>query len=108
MLALPRLNEVVSRLAQSWHDRVLIRHTTREQAVAMATLAQKIEAEKRMRDLLEESGLPQPDYVEYGFTCIRLFFNDTKHIVVIDIDDPEGVEADTDTGPTSWPAPPPG
>ena len=41
-------------------------------------LAQKIEAETRMRDLLEESGLPQPDYVEYGFTCIRLFFNDTK------------------------------
>jgi hypothetical protein len=63
----------------------------------MATLAQKIEAETRMRDLLEESGLPQPDYVEYGFTCIRLFFNDTKHVVVIDIDDPEGVESDLDT-----------
>ena len=58
----------------------------------MATLAQKIEAEKRMRDLLEESDLPQPDYVEYGFTCIRLIFNDTKTVVVIDIDDPEGVE----------------
>jgi hypothetical protein len=62
----------------------------------MATLAQKIEAEKRMRDLLEESGLPQPDYVEYGFTCIRLFFNDTKQIVVIDIDDPEGVDPGLD------------
>jgi hypothetical protein len=55
----------------------------------MATLAQKIEAEKRMRELLEENGLPQPDYVEYGFTCIRLFFNRTKHVVVIDIDEPE-------------------
>jgi hypothetical protein len=64
----------------------------------MATLAQKIEAEKRMRDLLEESGLPQPDYVEYGFTCIRLFFNDTKHVVVIDIDDPERVDPGLDTG----------
>jgi hypothetical protein len=63
----------------------------------MATLAQKIEAEKRMRDLLEESDLPQPDYVEYGFTCIRLIFNDTKTVVVIDIDDPEGVESDLDT-----------
>jgi hypothetical protein len=63
----------------------------------MATLAQKIEAETRMRDLLEEGGLPQPDHVEYGFTCIRLFFNDTKTVVVIDIDDPESVESDLDT-----------
>jgi hypothetical protein len=62
----------------------------------MATLAQKIEAEKRMRDLLEENGLPQPDYVEYGFTCIRLFFNDTKHVVIVDIDPPEDAEATID------------
>jgi len=62
----------------------------------MATLAQKIEAETRMRDLLEESGLPQPDHVEYGFTCIRLFFNETKTVVVVDIDDPEDAEADLD------------
>ena len=53
--------------------------------------------EKRMRELLEESDLPQPDFVEYGFTCIRLFFNETKVVVVIDIDDPEGIEADVDT-----------
>ena len=58
----------------------------------MASLAQKIEAEKRMRDLLEESGLPQPDHVEYGFTCIRFFFEETKTVVVIDIDEPEDVE----------------
>jgi hypothetical protein len=62
----------------------------------MATLAQKIEAETRTQGLLEESGLPQPDSVEYGFTCIRLFFNDTKHIVVIDTDDSAGVESDLD------------
>ncbi len=55
----------------------------------MATLAQKIRAEKRMRDLLEQSGLPQPDYVEYGFTCIRLLFEETKTVVVIDLDEPE-------------------
>ena len=62
----------------------------------MATLAQKIEAEKRMRDLLEENNLPQPDYVEYGFTCVRLFFNDTKHVVIIDIDEPEDAGAAVD------------
>jgi hypothetical protein len=64
----------------------------------MATLAQKIEAEKRMRDLLEQSDLPQPDHVEYGFTCIRLFFEDTKTVVVIDIDDPESIDGTVEPG----------
>ena len=59
----------------------------------MATLAQKIQAEARMRELLEENDMPQPDHVEYGFTCILLFFNETKTVVVVDIDDPEGAEA---------------
>jgi hypothetical protein len=63
----------------------------------MASLAQKIEAEKRMRDLLEDAGLPQPDHVEYGYTCIRLFFMDTKTVVVVDIDDPpDGAESPFD------------
>ncbi len=59
----------------------------------MATLAQKIRAEKRMRDLLEENGMPQPDHVEYGFGCIRLFFEPNKVVIVVDIDDPEGADA---------------
>ncbi len=54
----------------------------------MATLKQKIEAERRMRELLENNGLPQPDAVEYGYTCIRLFWNSTKHVVIVDIDEP--------------------
>jgi hypothetical protein len=64
----------------------------------MATLAQKIRAEKRMRDLLEESGLPQPDYVEYGFTCIRFLFEETKTVVVIDIDEPEDADGSAEAG----------
>jgi hypothetical protein len=67
----------------------------------MATLAEKIEAEKKMRELLEQGGLPQPDYVEYGFTCIRLFFNRTKTAVVIDIDEPEGGEEVVDENAAS-------
>ena len=59
----------------------------------MATLKQKIEAECRMRELLEDNGLPPPDEVEYGYTCIRLFWHETKSVVVIDIDEPpEGFE----------------
>ena len=90
-------NTDAPRLQQSWHDCVLIRCRAPGDAAGMATLAQKIQAEKRMRDLLAEYGLPQPDYVEYGFTCIRLFFNDTKHVVIIDIDEPEDTEAEVDT-----------
>jgi hypothetical protein len=54
----------------------------------MATLAQKIEAENRMRELLEQSGLPAPDAVEYGHTCVRLFWREPKTCVIIDIDKP--------------------
>lgn len=50
-----------------------------------------------MRDLLERGGLPQPDFIEYGFTCIRLFFESTKTVVVIDIDAPPDGEAQDDT-----------
>jgi len=61
----------------------------------MATLAQKIDTEQRMRKLLEEGGMPQPDYVEYGYTCIRLIFDEPKLCVVVDIDEPpDGAEAE--------------
>jgi hypothetical protein len=69
----------------------------------MATLEQKIQAEHQMRELLRSQDMPQPDVVEYGYTCVRFFFKDSKACVVIDIDDPnhpehaqfdEDVEAD--------------
>lgn len=63
----------------------------------MATLKQKIRAEATMRELLRENGLPEPDGVEYGHGCIRLFFEEPKVALVVDIDDPaddEGREAD--------------
>ena len=45
-----------------------------------------------MRELLESSGMPQPDEVEYGFGGIRLFFHATKTVVVVDIDEPADVD----------------
>jgi hypothetical protein len=85
-------------LAQSCGDYVLIRGRVPEDPDGMTTLARKVRAEKRARDLLEENGLPQPDFVEYGFTCIRLFFNRSKLAVIIELDEPEdaaaGVERD--------------
>ncbi|MGI8505962.1 MAG: hypothetical protein ACR2MK_04005 [Solirubrobacteraceae bacterium] len=54
----------------------------------MATLEQKIDAEFQIRELLRGAGQPQPDRVEYGCACIRLFFFETKSVVVVDIDQP--------------------
>jgi hypothetical protein len=60
----------------------------------MATLRRKIRAELAMRRLLEDNGLPAPDGVEYGFGCIRLFFDEPKVCLVIDIDDPADGEGE--------------
>jgi hypothetical protein len=38
--------------------------------------------------MLRQGGLPEPDRVEYGSTCIRLFWEDTKVMLVVDIDEP--------------------
>lgn len=54
----------------------------------MATLRQKVQAEVRMRELIDEQGLPEPDAVEYGHTCIRVFWHQSKTMLVIDIDEP--------------------
>ncbi len=53
----------------------------------MATLAQKIQCETHVRQMLEREGMPMPDEVEYGFGCIRLFFTEPKVMLVVDIDD---------------------
>jgi hypothetical protein len=83
------------KLMQSWHDCVLIRNSDRAHAAGMATLAQKIDCERRTREFLEKYDLPQPDHVEYGFTCIRLFFEPEKVVLVVDIDEPEDGEDPT-------------
>lgn len=59
----------------------------------MATLAQKIQCEQNAREMLRSQDLPQPDRVEYGYTCIRLLWEKSKVVLVVDIDEPpEGFE----------------
>jgi hypothetical protein len=53
----------------------------------MATLKQKIDAERKLRVLLADEGLPAPDQVEYGATCIRFLWHEPKACVVVDIDE---------------------
>ncbi len=54
----------------------------------MATLKQKLLAEWRVRELMEEEGVPLPDRVEYGYGCIRLFWEGPKVVLIVDIDEP--------------------
>ena len=54
----------------------------------MATLEQKIAAERDALALVERNGLPEPDDVEYGFTCIRLIWWEPKAALIIQIDPP--------------------
>jgi len=54
----------------------------------MATLRQKIAAERKVRELLEHYDVPAPDEIEYGFTCIRVYWNEPKVVLIVDIDPP--------------------
>jgi hypothetical protein len=53
----------------------------------MATLRQKIAAERKVRELLATEDVPAPDRIEYGFTCIRLYWLEPKVVLVVDIDE---------------------
>lgn len=64
----------------------------------MSSLAHKIDAERRMRGLLDSGGLPQPDSVEYGVACVRFFFEPQKVCVVVDLDDPDDENGDEGEG----------
>jgi hypothetical protein len=52
----------------------------------MASLEEKQDVERRMQELLEEAGLPQPDEVEYGENCIRLLWHDREAAVIVDLE----------------------
>ncbi len=56
--------------------------------LSVASLADKIDAERRVRDWLDENDVPQPGTVEYGYHCIRLFWHDSKTVLVVDLDEP--------------------
>jgi hypothetical protein len=47
-------------------------------------------AERDMRELLEDSALPQPDEVEYRERSVLMLWHETKLAVVIDLDDDGG------------------
>lgn len=44
-------------------------------------------AESRVLDLLDASGLPKPDTIEHGESCVRFLWSDRKVAVVIELDE---------------------
>jgi len=80
---------------QRLDKRVLFRHSRLGHYAPMATLQEKIAAERSAREMLERDDLPQPDWIEYGYTCIRLIWEEPKVVLVVQIDEPpEGFEDD--------------
>jgi hypothetical protein len=59
----------------------------------MAPIDHKQLVERRFMALMEDSGLPLPDEVEYGTACVRFLWLDRKVAVVVDLDETFG-EAD--------------
>jgi hypothetical protein len=59
----------------------------------MTTLTHKIAAEVKIRELLAEQGIPEPDTIEYGEDCVRLFWDGPKVVLVVDL---ESDDADAD------------
>jgi len=59
----------------------------------MATIDQKQRAERRMLQLLDDAGLPPPDEIQYGQSCVRFLWHDRKVAVVVDLDDFDQIDA---------------
>lgn len=74
-------------LVPNRHVCVWIGYTISRIMGAMSTIAEKIAAEQRLRDLMAGEGLPAPDEIEYGHTCIRALWHEAKVAVVVDLDD---------------------
>jgi hypothetical protein len=45
------------------------------------------EAEQRFRELLEDNDLPAPDRVEYAGRSVEFYWDETRTVVVVDLDD---------------------
>ena len=72
------------------HMHVLFRHILRPHAARVEPIDQKRLVERRFMALIEDSGLPLPDEVEYGTACVRFLWLDQKVVVIVDIDETLG------------------
>jgi hypothetical protein len=59
----------------------------------VAPIDQKQLVERRFMALMEDSGLPLPDEVEYGTDCVRFLWLDRKLVVIVDLENSGEVDA---------------
>jgi hypothetical protein len=52
----------------------------------MAIMGEHAAAERALRELLPDAGLPQPDEVEYREESVVFFWHETKLAVIVDLD----------------------
>jgi hypothetical protein len=75
----------------------------------MAITAEHVAAERALRELLPDAGLPQPDEVEYEEASVVFLWHETKLAVIVDLDG-TGAEGGADAldgaGDDDWPAMP--
>jgi hypothetical protein len=57
------------------------------QDAAMAFITDLQRAESRMREVLAQGDLPEPDDVEYRDDSVVFLWHDTKTAVVVDVED---------------------
>ena len=81
------------RMSQIWHEHAFLRHIVRPHPADMAPIDQKQLVEHRFMALMEDSGLPLPDEVEYGTDCVRFLWLDRKLVVIVDIESSGEVDA---------------
>lgn len=64
-------------------------------------------AKARMLQMLEDAGLPAPDEIEDGTTCVRFLWHDRKVAVVVELDDESDDDGDEELDHELAPAPRP-
>jgi hypothetical protein len=52
----------------------------------MHSLESLIDAERKLREVVELAEMPPPDRVEYGEACVRFIWHELKAVVVVDLD----------------------
>jgi hypothetical protein len=52
----------------------------------MTSMTRQQEAEQRMWELIELGGLPHPDSIEHDEDCIRLYWEESKLLVIVELE----------------------
>jgi len=73
-----------------WDEQVSSGYGGEPNVICLASLRDKKAVEEKARAMLGNHGLPQPDQVEYGDSCVRLLWSEKKVAVIIDLDEPPG------------------